>query len=1030
MIASMPGRLVSPITVGRAAELETAMGALDELLAGHPAHLLIAGEAGVGKTRLVDDIALAADARGMRILRGHCANLGEGGLPYAPIVEILRELVLTLDGDTLAEVVGPSGPDLARLVPALSPVAIGVPIQQQWLQVRILEALLGLLHRLGDQAPVMLVVEDVHWADPATREVISFLVGNLRTQRVLSCLTYRSDELHRRHPLLRWLAELERTGRVVRIDLERFDAGEVHELLAAILGREPEPDLVRRVHRRSDGNPFFAQELLAAGQDGGAHGGLSATLEEVLLARIAEVPEEAQPILAAAAVAGRRVDHDLLAAVVEGTEADLLVGLRAAVTSNVLVVDAGADGDGYAFRHALFQEVVYEDLLPGERRQLHRACAGALAERGTIAGAEAAAHWAELAYHWANARDDPRAFEAVLHAAKAAEEAFAFEAALHRYEDALGLWASIPDPVGVAGVDQAELLARAAEAANLAGHPARDVALRRQALAVLEPAADPVRVAVLHAQLGRSLYAYGDSAEALAEHERAVAIMPVDPPTAERARVLAGYGQILMLLDRWQASSALCEEAIAIAERVAAREAEGHARNTLGLDRAGQGRGDEGIALLEHALAIAVEVGNVDDIGRAHVNLSETLYLCGLPERAAEAVDRGIRAADAFGIASSYGSFIRYNGIQVNFELGRWETAARLAGESLEAVLVGASNNDRYRISRWAPLLVASGDFELAAAQLDRLAELLEGAPVEGQFAGNYHAAAAELALWQGRPGDALDEVERGLARLGDGGWSWFNMRLFRIGAWAAADCAEVGRARRDRAGEGEAVRRGGVLRAHRERSLAAILADQHGTQAKVTLAESETAEAEDRRLHGVPDPEAWRTARDRWGACARPYLLAYCAWREGEARLAAGDRAAATDALRIASDTAIGLGARPLASAVASLANRARLDLRPPRPEPARAAEPFGLSRREREVLASSRWAAPTARSRTPCSSARTPRGCTSRTSWASSASRAARRPLRWRFASSWEPPNGSQPDRSNGRRPTKGAAPRRPRN
>jgi predicted ATPase len=212
------------------------------------------------------------------------------------------------------------------------------------------------------------------------------------------------------------------------------------------------------------------------------------------------VPDEGRAVLGAAAVVGRRIDHDLLAAAVGGSDAELLQGLRAAVSSNVLVVETGRDGDGYAFRHALFQEVVYADLLPGERRQLHRACAEALARRGTIAGAEAAAHWAELAYHWANARDDERAFDASLRAAAAAEEAFAFEAALHRYEDALALWEGITDPVGAAGMYQAELLVRAAAVANLAAHPGRDLALRRQAAAVLPgdgrgPRGGPARAA-------------------------------------------------------------------------------------------------------------------------------------------------------------------------------------------------------------------------------------------------------------------------------------------------------------------------------------------------------------------------------------------------------------------------------------------------------------------------------------------------------------------------------------------------------
>ena len=952
MIADMPGRLVSPITIGREAELEAATRSLDAAVDGHPSHLLVAGEAGVGKSRYVSDVTAAAEQRGMLVLRGSCANVGDGGLPYAPIVEILRELAQKLDPDELATVVGPSAPDLVRLVPALSPVTVAAPVQQQWLQVRVLEALLGLLHRLAERTPVVVVVEDLHWADPATRETVAFLARGLRSERALLLLTFRSDELHRRHPLLPWLAELDRTGLVTRIDLVRLDAAGVRELLGAILGGRPDDRLVRRVHARSDGNPFFAEELLAAGQDAAGRGGLSATLEEVLLARIAVVPEESQPILAAAAVAGRRIDHDLLAEVVGGSGERLHDGLRAAIASSVLVAESGADGDGYAFRHALYQEVVYEDLLPGERRQLHRTYAEALTHHGTTGGGETAARWAEIAYHWLSAHEDLQAFSASLRAGDAAAQTFAFEAALHRYEAALGLWAGIPDAETVAGFDHAELLTRAAEAANLAGLPARNVALRREALAVLDPAVDRVRLASMHEQLGRALWGHGDSAEALAENEQAIRIMPVEPPTAERARVLSGYGQIQMLLDQWQESSALCEEAIAIAREVGAREAEGHARNTLGLDRAGQGRCDEAIALLEEALVIALEVGNIDDIGRAHVNLSEALNHCGLSERAAEAVDAGVRAADAYGMGVSYGAYIRHNGIAINYDLGRWEEAARLEAQSRELIFDATTTADRYRISRWAPLLVATGDFELAGTQLERLREMLEGVPTESQFSGNLHAAAGELALWQGRPLDGLTEVEQGLDLIGDNGWRWFNMRLLRLGAWAAADAADLARARRDTDGEAAATTRGEALRARRDRLLASLASDEQGPQREVTLAEVATMDAEDRRREGIADPAAWRVARDRWTELKRPYPLGYCAWREAEAHLGAGDRVEAALALRSAFAIASELGARPLREATEALARRARIDLAT-RPASAASDDPFGLTRREREVLA-----------------------------------------------------------------------------
>ncbi len=955
MIADMVGRLVSPVIIGRDPELEAAQHALDSALAGAPTHLLVAGEAGVGKSRFVAEIARLAGERGARVLRGECASVGDGGLPYAPIVEALRELANALAPEELAEVVGPSGPDLVRLVPSLAPSPIAVPVQQEWLQARLLEALLGLLHRLAARTPVVLVVEDLHWADAATRETVSFLVRNVRTDRMLLVLTFRSDELHRRHPLLPWLAEVERSGRIERIDLARLDRDEISDLVAAILGVQPDRTVADRIYRRSDGNPFFAEELLAAGIDGTASRGMSDTLRDVLLGRLAAAPEPAQAVLGPAAVAGRHVDHELLVRIVAMPEAELLDGLRAAVGSQILVTETGPTGeDGYAFRHALLQEAAYEELLPGERRRLHRACAEAIASRVLGDGAEAAAQWAQLAYHWSLARDDERSFEASMRAAEAAERSFAFEAGLQHYEHALELWSGVADADRLAGADRADVLSRAADAADLAGAQNRHVALRREAILALDAGANPVRAAVLRERLGHGLWTHGDSAAALAAYEDAMAMMPEEPPTAERARVLAGYGQILMLLDRWRESRAVCEQAIEIARRVGNREAEGHALNTQGLDLSAFGHCDEARAALEQARAIALEVGNIDDLGRAYVNLTDALFFCGDADQAAAVVAEGVRVADRFGITSSYGAFLRHNGIQINYELGRWQTATRLALESFEIAAAGA-HADRYGLARWVPLMVAQGDFELAATQLDRLGELIEDAPVETQFSGNYHAARAELALWQGRPLDGIDEVERGLARLGEADWPWYLFRLHRLGAWATADAALAARDRRDAAAEQDVLRRADALRADRDRRIAERLEQQSGNQAGVTGAEAATADAEDTRLRGTSDAGAWHEARDRWTDLQRPYVGAYAGWREAEALLEAGDRAAAAPVLRDALDSAMRLGAKPLAAALQSLARRARIEPEPitlPAVSP-RAADPFGLTRREREVLA-----------------------------------------------------------------------------
>jgi len=210
-----------------------------------------------------------------------------------------------------------------------------------------------------------------------------------------------------------------------------------------------------------------AAALLDAARE---RGPLPPTLRGILVARLAAAPEVAQTVIGAAAVAGRRVEHGLLAAVAGLDEADLLDGLRSAVSSQLLVVEADPrGGDVYAFRHALLQEAAYEELLPGGRRRRHRAVAEAIAEQDPGAGVSAAWHWSELAFHWSAARDELRAFEASVRAGEAAERNFAFADAARHDERALDAWTGIDDAERIAGMDRITLLGRAAQSSWLSG---------------------------------------------------------------------------------------------------------------------------------------------------------------------------------------------------------------------------------------------------------------------------------------------------------------------------------------------------------------------------------------------------------------------------------------------------------------------------------------------------------------------------------------------------------------------------------
>jgi predicted ATPase len=316
----------------------------------------------------------------------------------------------------------------------------------------------------------VLVVEDLHWADRSTRDLLAFLVRNLRRERVLLVVTYRNDEPGQQR-LGPYLAELDRGRSVERIDLSRLNQVQTGAQLVGILGSAPAADLIDAVFARSEGNPFFTEELLAVVRAGS--GALPATLRDLLRGRVQALPERAQHVLEVVAVAGRRVPHRLLAAVAGLSDVQLDQALRASVANQLLVTMPGQDG--YEVRHALLREVVDADLLPGERARLHAGLAHALTERPELAEGSAAVAAAELAAHWDAAGDPARALPARVQAGLAADRAHAFPEAQRHYQRALELWEQVSDPGQVAGLDWVELLTRAADAAGVAGQaqPAR-----------------------------------------------------------------------------------------------------------------------------------------------------------------------------------------------------------------------------------------------------------------------------------------------------------------------------------------------------------------------------------------------------------------------------------------------------------------------------------------------------------------------------------------------------------------------------
>src|SRR3954453_318081 len=261
--------LVSPVLVGRDAELAALTAALDSAIAGAPAVVLLGGEAGVGKTRLVGEAAERARDAGARGLLGTCVELGGEGLGFTPLADGLRSLLRVTPREQLAEFVGPARPELARLLPELDRHRApgSIPLAGGGTD-RLLELVLGVIERIAADAPLMFVIEDLHWGDRSTLDLVALLVRALRSARVLVVVTFRSDELHRGHPLRPLLTEWERVRSARRVELNRFDADEVARQLEGRLGTRPSAHLAEMVYERSEGNAFLVEEIFEAVQSG------------------------------------------------------------------------------------------------------------------------------------------------------------------------------------------------------------------------------------------------------------------------------------------------------------------------------------------------------------------------------------------------------------------------------------------------------------------------------------------------------------------------------------------------------------------------------------------------------------------------------------------------------------------------------------------------------------------------------------------------------------------------------------------
>ena len=913
--------MTSPVFAGRDDELAALADAFEAAAGGTPRTVLVGGDAGSGKSRLAGEFSARVRDRAL-VLAGGCVDLGAASLPYAPFVAALRELVRGQGAAAVAALLpGQRAGELAGLLPEFGAAPSGA--DPDTARARLFELLLTLLESLAERQPLVMVIEDVHWADRATCDLLSFLVRNLRQAAVLLLVTFRSDSLHRTHPLRPLLAGLERVDAVTRLELPRLTRGQVAAQLEGILGRPPGPALTGAVYERGGGNPLFTEALLD--RDGTVRPGLPWSLRDLLLGVVKDLPEQNQQLLRTAAVGGLRVSHALLAAVTGWEEAELTAGLRPAVAFNVLVSDA----DGYAFRHELIREAVLEDLLPGERAQEHRRYAQALEAAPSLSPQGAAA--VQVARHWLGARDAERALAAAWGAAAGAEAAFAHAQRLQMLEQVLELWDHVADPVRYTATDHIGVLMLAADAARWAGQPEQGLALVEAALAELDGAGDSERLAsalLRRAGLRRELLVPGQLEDLRAALRLAAA------PTSMRAQVIAQLAWALRREDRHDEAEGLAAELCALASRLGNEECETEASLLSAAIRAYQGEDTTGE--IRSAGDEAARIGSARLEAWAWLTASHVLEGQGRHQLAIAVGQEGLARARQLGLARQVAATIAGNLVESLTSAGRWDEAV----ETVEEVL----SLDQPPRGRVHPLqvrgqiAVARGELDTVERTLRDLRSLPAGLAAEAQCRLPVAGLEIDYRLARGDLTEALAAV-RALPRYhpqADPSYPW---ALLVVAMRACAEASTAG------------LSRGAVdpdqLRKDLELQAAVLVRRTPLHDAHSTMFAAEATRACGRR-----DLAAWDNAASAAEGLGRPYPLAYALMRAADAAAAAGDRDGAASRLGRAAGLVGQLAATPLQQHIGQLARRARIQIPQPGGAPGGAGSPFGLTAREQEVL------------------------------------------------------------------------------
>jgi DNA-binding CsgD family transcriptional regulator/tetratricopeptide (TPR) repeat protein len=898
---------------GRAAELHLLTELLAGAAAGQPTAVVLDGEAGTGKTRLLQEFASTAQESGAFVLAGGCLELAGDGIPYGPLTEALRWLVRAEGRQRARELAGPAWSELADLISDFT--AGPGPAPGYGAQIRVFGAVSRLLDHLGGQKPLVLVFEDVHWADTATLDLMAYLVLTKTDERLMLVCSYRSG-LRTGHPLRVRLTEPEFVRRTHRLTLQPFSRKELRSFVAVLTGEDVSPERADEYFALSEGNPYFTEQLVAESDSEATR--IPPSLDDLMRERLARLGTDATGLAKVAAVAGRRVGDALLARIAGLNDRALDAALTECLVQRVLVEDG--EDESYRFQHALLREAAYGTVLTRERKRLHAQFAEALAE-------EAPANsrlLPELAYHWFAADNAPKALHASIGAGDLAMRLRAFTEAEAQYARVLNLWSRVPDTEQVAGTTLVQVLEVAANAARWAGHLRQCVTWARQA--VRNPdGIDPILLGGLRERLSSYLWEAGYDDESLTELHSADRILAGVRPSAAGSRVRSALATAAVKSGRCVEALELAEQAEAEAKAASSGPEVGRARNSRGLALSCLGRHEEGIAAVTEALDIAEAEDQLEDQLRARGNLGVCLERAGRIADSAQQFHVGLAKMREFGLLDSrQAALLANNACATLFQVGEWDQAAVLVEEVLR--YHPARETTFQRLTK-AEVDLATGRFDEAERMLRSIRNLPNTQP---RFLSPLYRCLAELAAARGDLAGALGTVRHGIEVVAASEDTLLVLQLCAYGLRIAADWPDP-----DLPPE---------LRAFAD-DMAALATGDGDAETQVLVAQ---CAAERTRAAGADNATLWTDLASAWSGLERPYPEAYALTRAAEAAARTDDRPAAVEAAAEAAGIADRLGARPLSELIERISRAHRLSRRPP----ARPKRPFGLSNREVEVL------------------------------------------------------------------------------